>query len=347
MANPESRSVTKRELFKSLPKVALGIATGIVIANEVTKARGEILTSTGTFYPIYEVHDQDVDVSGIPHNLSVLFQETSIEGGSFTLDKITTLTAWDSYFKRVLPDELLLAFAREGTQIAFGDVYLPPAVSKLDINIEVAEFLIGSSIGIFWAIGSKFNLELTEKLNIQLPRRQLLSRSIYAGSLWAVSPTIGDIITTLSVDNSIPIERIMTRVQGLNSHLHPELSVIFLRNLLMADKLLLIGQHLQKDNKENPRIGFRVGALHSGIEDFLQAGPEICRMLILAMPKKLLQTLVDENNSIEDFCSARLIKLPQDLNPDDFWYRNNLPARIEDQRITDNILQQALIDKLK
>ncbi|MBI2020535.1 hypothetical protein HYS94_03900 [Candidatus Daviesbacteria bacterium] len=361
MVNPENQGgLNKREFFQLLPKVALGVTMVPIVTNEVMKVREGISTPYANFYPIYIRHDQDLEIHNLPPNLTVLFSEMMIQGGNFALDYASALTTWSRidppiskpeatriYFKRILPDELLLNLAKSGTSLALGDIYLPEGIVKSYFDLIKKEFVAGGAISLFWAIGTRFNLKLSEGLNIRLPRRNLISGAIYGSSLWAILPYLGGISLPYLMDKPAALKRIMIRLEGLESNLHPELIVTFLRNLMMGNNSLTIGEHLLKDSGIKPVIGFKVGAGHSGIEDFLQAGHDICRMLIKSMPRELLQTLINENGGIENFCSARLIKLPEDLSPDDFWYRNNLPLRIIDQRITDYTLQELLTNKLQ
>ncbi len=57
----------------------------------------------------------------------------------------------------------------------------------------------------------------------------------------------------------------------------------FFRNVMMADKLLSVASKTKSRKGNNPsKLAFQVEAAHSGIEDFLQVGPDICRALVLA-----------------------------------------------------------------
>jgi len=121
-------------------------------------------------------------------------------------------------------------------------------------------------------------------------------------------------VSTLSLDEyqRHPIQRLVRRLQAILSDTNYEEFSIFYRNLLMANKLLEIGRQYNQ-GVDKPAIAYDVGALHSGIEDFLFAGPDICRWLILNIhSKELLAYLVDYNGGPESFLSAKILQKNSD-----------------------------------
>lgn len=79
------------------------------------------------------------------------------------------------------------------------------------------------------------------------------------------------------------------------------------RNLVIADKVLLLAENLKDALGRKVNIGLNIGASHSGIEDFLRAGPEFCRFLITNMPRDVLQKVIDKSGNIESFSSMRIL----------------------------------------
>src|SRR5690606_10812823 len=69
-------------------------------------------------------------------------------------------------------------------------------------------------------------------------------------------------------DQPPPIKRLLTRIQGLSSNIHPENTLIFMRNILFALKLKTLANKLKKEN-DSPLIAYSVGADHNGVEDLL------------------------------------------------------------------------------
>ena len=67
------------------------------------------------------------------------------------------------------------------------------------------------------------------------------------------------------------LERTMLKAQGLLSHAHPENSIVFFRNIMLAKKLQFLGQVESIKNDRKAQIAYNVGKAHAGIEDFLMA----------------------------------------------------------------------------
>src|SRR5258706_4799684 len=100
------------------------------------------------------------------------------------------------------------------------------------------------------------------------------------------------------------LHKILDRLDGLAQDFHPELLLTFFRSALMADKLLTVAEHQQMTLKRKPRTGYWVGLAHTSVEDFLVAGHELCRQVVLAYPHDFLYRLAEANRGIHDLSSA-------------------------------------------
>lgn len=139
-----------------------------------------------------------------------------------------------------------------------------------------------------------------------LTRRKLLQLAFGLGALFGLSNLSSFITLPLDlIEHPNWIKR-LKRIEGITSHMHPEQPLLFLRDAIMADKLLLTGNYLKEKLGRQPNIAFWVGAGHSGIEDLLQAGPAFCRKVITLYPEFYLKDLIKRNGGSEDFSSALL-----------------------------------------
>lgn len=112
----------------------------------------------------------------------------------------------------------------------------------------------------------------------------------------------------------------------------------------MSNKLQTVAEEIRGRTGKKPKIAFQVWAWHGGIEDFLQAGQDFSRALILAYPKWYLDQTVKLNYGIRDFCSSRLFKLPENLTVQDL--ANERLNETTERRIVDEKLERALTAKL-
>jgi len=329
----------RRKFLKTAVKVAVaGVGTaalGGIVANEViNKDEGSIVTESGTFFPLYELHSKGIKVESIPNNLDVFF-------GELPTRKTFLLAPQDILLN--IESKNLAFLSQKKTEIMFGDVDLPWNEKDLDRLIIVGEVLVGAGMGVTASDMDHVLGKVYSEADIS--RRKFLKVVLLAGAAWGLAkiPLMAGLF--LEPYNKNVIDRIFNRLMAIDSHMHPELSVDFFRNIVMADKLLTVSEDIGKRTGKKARIAFNVGAAHSGIEDFLQAGHDFCRSLILAYPKLYLRSAVDLNNGIKDFCSARLLKLPENLTEGDVGSGEKLSLTTE-RRVVDEKLERALTLKL-
>lgn len=346
---------------RTVLKASIATFTGTILAGkEVKIGHKGVETSSGIFIPLYEQHLATVQKKDIPKDLYGFFRELAHDNltHGYKPEQILSPEAKVRAGIGLVPvklfrPEVLETLARNKTKVIFGDTYIPPITEQASGALRVVEGSVGGLLGIRAYLDSQ-NEKRDQSLRAQKPNKYRFSRrtfvkgAMYGASAWAVSPLtiIPNTAATVLLDQQNAIRRIVHRIDGLLSNLHPEQVTIFFRNALMADKMLVTGQAIQKEKGKKAKIAFNVGGAHSGIEDFLRVGPEACRFIIMAYPEAFLQSVVDINGSVENFCSIRLIELPIDFIVEDLKNLDKI-AKIKDKRIYDEELLKQLNKKLR
>lgn len=331
----------RKFLIRSAKLAAAGVgaaALGGIVANEViNKREGSIVTESGTFFPLYEDHTKGIKAESIPSNLDVFFRET---GDMDTFSPSPEEVLRHRFTIPDFQDKVLASLSRSKAEVMIGDVETP-FIGKIDPMIMVGEAMVGGALAL------KFLRTLRSKENseVGISRRKFLQAVMLAGAAWGLSRLPVSAGTFQESYNENAIDRVYSRFVAIESHMHPELSIVFFRNIIMADKLLTVSEDIRKRTGQKAKIAFQVGSGHAGIEDFLQAGHDFCRGLVLAYPKQYLRSTVELNNGIRDFCSSRLFKLPENLTIEDIGNGEKLKETTE-RRVVDEKLEKALIAKL-
>lgn len=310
MSSPEY-GFTRREFFTRAGKIAVastavlgtvGAAGFPIIRNEIAKGKdGIVRVSEGNFIPLYERHDVGISTENFPQDINAIFRESPYKlkymQQSFTYSP-------QSYGRLINPspdpktnvDEITSNLSRRNAPFVFGDAHR-------DINSAI--------VGLNEILAGIFAIRAINKYSINdVPhdptRRKLLKLALGIVAFFGLSNITYLIpLLTGNIENPEWLMRI-NRINGIISHMHPEQPMVFLRNAIMANKLLLTGKYLKEKLGRQPNIAFWVGAGHSGIEDFLQLGQEACRKAITLYPKFYLEYVIDGNGGAEDFSSALL-----------------------------------------
>lgn len=299
MSSPES-SLTRRELLKKAGKIAIAGAAGLIVGNEINKGKdGIVRVDEGNFIPLYERHSLGISPENFPQDIDALFRESG--------ERLITIQVYLKYFpqtvrsllnqgSRTNANEIISNLSKRNAPLVFGDISFPDLkYSELGLS---AEIITG-----FAATGAFFALKDTPQ---NTTRRRMLKLALGSVSFFGLSEITTFIpLLTSYIENPEWITRV-NRIEGIISHIHPEQPLTFLRNSIMANKLLLTGKYLKEKLGRQPDIAFWVGSGHSGIEDFLQAGLEVCREIIALYPKSYLQHIINYNGGSEDFSSALL-----------------------------------------
>ncbi len=348
-----SQTLSRKEFVKSVATVAAGAAVGYgvssIIGGEIDKAREGIKTSVGTFIPLYERHDIGIKPEAIPDDIAVLFREVIGRNGEYmTWNKMDILrsegTGLDTYphsHSRVFPDAILSRLSIIGAEVMIGDVDTPLVIDR---DLTAGEGSLAGELAFIPAFVPWYYKKIGRK-ELTISRRKSVKAFSVGALAWSVSPLLLAQLNELGEAHYGTVQRIVARLVAMDSHLHPELLNVFFRNLMMSDKLLTVASVYCSKMGRVPKIAFQVEGGHSGIEDLLQAGPEVCRALVLAYPDFVLRQLVDRNGGVEDFCSARLFKLPPDLRPQDIA-NNEILGKTSERVVTDEKLKRALIQRL-
>lgn len=308
----QGNKFSRREFFKKATKVAaaggaVGL-TGFVVGNEIVKGKdGIVQTQEGIYYPIYEAHNIGISLKDIPQNIDALFTESGV------------------------PEEIYDDIVKRGIPRVSGDVH----VRGLPYIIEAE-----AAVGVLAFLANQFLLNREEVHGFK--RRKLINLGLKSAFLYLSLPLLSK-ITAISLvlqnKDSIPNSIIRSlRFDGIVSDIHPEDAIVFLRNAIMANKLLNTGDYLKEELGRKPKIAYWVGGGHSGIEDFLQAGKSVCRNVILAYPARYLRNIIENAGGIDDFCSSILMKLsPPSKDPHE---------NVGFTKVLDNKLKQKLLAKL-
>lgn len=332
------RGINRRTAIK-LGVLASGTAVGAgIIQNERSKENG-IITKDATFIPLYELHDRGIISKSLPPDLKVYFREFS--GPNMfteTPRDLLNAKAFSPFVKdgiKVISDDLLLKLSETQAEVMIGDIFLGGR-SLVEIPIQVVEFMGGFGALAFAAKKDK---------KPSTTRRKFLKSAAIAGAVWGALPALSSQTSTLAGElEEGAVRRIAVRLNGIISDFHPEVMTLFFRNAVIADKLLTVAEELKLTPRD--KFAYHMGVGHGGIEDFLQAGRDFCRNLILAFPNDWIKDIVDLNGGPKNFSSARLVKLPEGITKGDLANGEKLNSS-SDRVVTDTELQRALEQKLK
>lgn len=333
--NISSNTVDRRSFLKTGAKAAATVGIGVLVGNEIKKAEYGIQTNQGIFIPLYEMHGKGIDPLNIPLDINIFYREMDSPGGIMTKDPRTVLSLhfrpYDNpnVFRRVFPSDILDRLSDARADIMVGDAFIPDDKSSLMMEGE-----FGLGLGLMIAGINKSQAKLT--------RRGLFKSAAVSAASWLLSPLVSNGLKLAGYQTQIEaVKRIVARLEGIQSHLHPEITNVFFRNALIAGKLLLVAEEMKAKNGKIPKIAFNTEAQHSGIEDFLLAGRDFCREAVLLFPKDFLRSVIDANNGVEDFNSSRLISFE--------GYNEDAPQDLtitNDRKITDAQLVEGLKHKL-
>lgn len=345
----QSNKISRRDILKMGATGGAALATSAFLKKEYSKFKEGVVTPVGTFIPLYERHDLGIKVSDIPSDLNGFFRELAspylmeipprdlLETEAIALD--TGQRKQRTFL--VFPDQILQKLSQQGTEIIIGDIFTEEDGSPSNFEFTIkAEAILGSL-----AIAASSLTHLSELGHKKVTRRDILQKGLIGFSLWGNSLFLSGGLSIVGQTQEGAIKRIVARLYGISSDFHPELPLLFLRNVIMADKLLTVAEQMKSQTDKNPKIAFQVEGDHSGIEDFLVAGRDVCHFLVLSYPNSVLRPIVEYNNGIEDFCSARLFKLSKDTSPNTSDPPNL--ENISERCIIDTKLQQSLEKKFQ
>lgn len=310
----ESTNLTRRDFFKKGYKLAkMGLAAAVVPhfvlheGQKVLKDNFEI--NRVKYFPMYEDHQRGVEK--LPsEKLDVIFWEMSDKSGDpnaihqadpFSVDGELLSKTLMQAAKVGIRDHLWIKVQDEHGRIALGDPSFEMTKKWLDESFSDKEMLkeqvkfIGGLSGIL--LGT-----LPEKKGQRsLTRREFLKDAALAvGSVTVLNSRLTQNfnISADEISGKAPIAAIYNvvhRLSGFASNFKPEDLSLFFRNLVIADKVLLLGEHFKAKQKEDatskelPKIGFKMGKGHQGIEDLLYLGRPVLQKLLLYFYDELIK----------------------------------------------------------
>lgn len=358
--------IGRRTFLKNVALLGTGVILGGVGLNELEKSAVEngIETESATFVPIYETHYEGIDLSKVPDDLDILFKEM-VDYSLDTRPSDVYNAGAKFYFNkkedfRSIKDVEVEKMARNGMELMLGDVWAEP---ELDLNIAKGDFelLAGFGVGLTIAEGGLEFLAglgvslalLRDSLKGNITRKKFLKVTAAIGALWLMAPGAyalsrgGPQIGKVNTERDNALNRIIDKVYGIQSDLHPEmLEEGTFRNLIMANKMLAVAEDFKKRNNRKAKIGFNVEYGHNGIEEFLRVGHSVCRWIIEKYPKAALKFVAEKNGGPESLWTARLFKLPKDLPLDIHPDRTDTDwNKVEERKVVDFKLRKALAPK--
>lgn len=294
----------------------MAVAGGAVVKRELAVYEHGLETTNAIYYPLYERHDLGVRSEDIPTQVDIYFMEGSVTGnglyGLFDpgLKKLVTTRSYAypplNIKVEFLSKEVLIKLAEWNSELMLGDIYIPE-------SIGVPEGLASGLLNAGVLLASLRSLLTKRQDDEPVTRRGLMKVLAGIGVLWGASNATVLPIKLLQTERQSVVQRILSRIGGGIGNFHPQYLYVFYRNLLMANKLLLAAEDFTQRTERKARIAFQVESGHSGIEDFLLVGQDLCRKMILCYPKHLTRLIAGWNKGLEDFCSARLFRLSSNL----------------------------------
>lgn len=358
----DAPKVIRRTALKAGVVAAGAVAFGI---KEITAGKNGIETSVGIFYPLYEDHRTGLNPENIPDDLDAYFKEGTMNKSLYEADPIVFIGP-RALTRTLRRSEVLEKLAGKKIKLIMGDtdIYVsqqergePNFSDNIDLKLANDELII--AYGLF--VGGGLSGQIKKLLDgarkhipskKELSRRKLIRNSLIGVAAYIALP-MGSFVSggtarfTMDLNQMNATERILVRLEGIGSHLHPEIILDFFRNLIMADKILTVAETLQKQTGKKPKVGFNVGSAHAGIEDLLAAGSDFCRTVISFYPTDFLKKIVGINGSIENLATARVISMPTNLKSSDLVEgKNARDLGVSEQKVVDIKLVNLLTPKL-
>lgn len=354
--NGTENKISRRDFLKKTAAAVSVAVSGLALtapslnAIEKSTVKNGISSDSGTFFPLYETHYKKLNTDKIPNDLDVLFKEAagrglmSLDYSSLFFGKAETYGIKQA---RLIEDSALEKLAANETEIMFGDVLAEPSRFPLTTVGGGVEFLAGLGMSLALLRDSLKGKKAVAGSSIT--KRRFLKGAIAVGASWLMAPGIyallrgGPKIGEVATERENALSRIIDRIYGIQSNLHPEmLEEGMFRNLIMADKMLTVAEDFEQRTGRKAKIGFNVEYAHNGIEDFLRVGHDVCRWIIERYPTSVLRFVAGKNDGKESLWTALLIKLPKDFSvgPNADW------SKVTDRRVVDVELQKTLAAKL-
>lgn len=220
---------------------------------------------------------------------------------------------------RFLSPKLLDGLKQMGAKVSIEGVDIPP---ELVNDFEIINMCENTLTGISTLTSLGFALA-------RLAKEGKFSKGDYTriylsalASMWANSDKFAGLAVLKSYgdENSKAFsdaQKIARRIYATVSFAHPENVIVFLRNILMASKLITLAEQSSVGSGEKPEIAFRAGAAHGAASDLVRLGKRTCLAMLDVYPASVLKKIVEYNTSkdktleeqIEEFCTVIVISV--------------------------------------
>lgn len=278
------KKITRRVFLSSFARLTaagLALKSDVVTRPEATKPDNGILTietPEARYFPIYEMHQQpasEEELKLLPPQDIFLYEYP--HDSRYFVDPLTSPhiildTKLGSQRTYVIPRDHLEWLRDNNTKICFEGYDLPRGEVLTSVFIMAGELIISTSAGFQLLLHAKSKENSGKGMN----RRQFLKLAAGLAATWGLSSVAGVIIPFSQKTEVKPsaLERTVIKAHGLLSQTHPENSIIFFRNIMLARKLQFLGEVMSKENGHKAQIVYNVGKAHAGIEDFLHIGKD-------------------------------------------------------------------------
>jgi hypothetical protein len=365
---PESK-ISRRGFFQiggALIGAGLGAlkAPGAVSALEsqriLMERENSFETADAVYIPFYENHNnRQSDGAIVNSKPDYLFGESAGPANQFLevpAEKILLsegTIAWSPLLPitagtvRIFSDDLLKNLADQNAMISVEGADLP---EKVRLGGELAN--LGTDLVGISPFGAKLGHMLGEYLVYKkVPDTkdwQVLTAAILLNSLTLHDEAM-DIagMGIYAVDENLPgvkeMRKVADRFTSFISMMHPEQTVVFLRNIFMSLKLQTIAEQNPKNTNDKPVIAFRIGAGHSAVTDLVQFGKKFNLLLLNIYPDSVLKAVIDHNISGELPMEEKIDQFSKTILMDVDWVMKGGTTKI---LITDNDLKEYLSDRL-
>ncbi len=211
-------------------------------------------------------------------------------------------------------------------------------------DINLGAWVIGGLIPVAEVAGGiALNGKLRRKVKTEtdITRRKVFQKAAALSLIWPATNLAHLPATLAGFQDNMTLRRIVGRIAVPFLDTHPEWYILTLRNAIWANKLLTVADQIKEQTGRKARIAYNVGVSHATMEEFLFAGKDANRAVILAYPDVMLRALVAANGGPEYFASARLFKFPADVNTNDLSYQDRL-KEVTERFVVDKKLKAAL-----
>ena len=310
---------SRREFLKA--SLLGGAATAAILstakaAEILGNERYKVETPEATFYPFFELHNIPItpqELAAVPKT-DLLFHEFAT--ASYALSFYPG-SQYLHFTGRSFPLSERQIFPREtisylyDSQAFLSVEGMSPAMGGFEYG--VGKYARGAA-GILAQKASNLYKQVESPMNYH----KQLAKGLDFASLYLLSealillPTLSaEAVGARSFDN-VSVRRVTQRLSAVTQHITPHDAIIFLRNAMMANKLLFLAENLPRMKRIDgkPSISFVAGAGHSGIEDLLRLRREFSISLLGFYSDKFLQKTVDHNGGLDHFCTVHSVYVP-------------------------------------